>query len=138
MSDRKRILVVDDNIGDVNLIRYGLERCDSGVAVDHVFDGLAALSYLSSHPHPDLVLMDINMPGIDGLECLRRLRGDPKFKKLPVVVMLTTSHEQVYVDASYEAGANGYIVKPSGLDELEATLKITEEFWLHVSQRPSK
>lgn len=137
MGDRKRVLIVDDNIGDVKLIRYGLEQGPPDVAVDHVFDGQAALDYLSVHPSPDLILMDINMPGMDGVECLRKMRSAPNCKRLQVVVMLTTSHSQRLIDASYEAGANGYIVKPAGLDELEATLKTTKEFWLDVAQRPS-
>jgi len=133
-----RILLVDDNADDVDLARRALWHC--GVPVDLLVagDGLAALELLAAAPAddlPDLVLLDLNMPRLGGLELLSRLRAAPDTSLLPVVV-LTTSREERDLREAYRRGANSYLCKPVVYEEFAAAIRQAVNYWLGLNQPP--
>ncbi|MCL4140106.1 UNVERIFIED_CONTAM: hypothetical protein GTU68_040456, partial [Idotea baltica] len=138
------ILVVEDDPADQAITRRALEG--SSIESRHYVtsDGAEAIDYLSqtgaysdtsSAPKPDLALIDLNMPGIDGRELLRTLRSDPRFKTLPVIVLTTSSNPRDVAEI-YELGANSYIVKPRVFDELLETLDIVQRYWFQLVELP--
>jgi two-component system chemotaxis response regulator CheY len=104
-----RALVVDDSRAMRSIIRRHLDEL--GVAVDEAASGAEALFVLHHVPRPDVVLLDWNMPDMNGLECLRRLRADPEHEGI-AVMMVTTESEMAQVALALEAGANEYLMKP--------------------------
>ncbi len=140
--DEKRILLVEDNPRDVELTRRALEKANIANQIVVAEDGVAALNYLfgdGSCPEcpveelPVLVLMDLKLPRVDGLEVLRRIRSEAKTKFLPVVV-LTTSSEQSDVIKSYDLGANSFIRKPVKFSEFAEAIKQVGLYWLVMNQ----
>jgi two-component system response regulator len=136
------ILLVEDNASDEKLTVLAFNRC--GVANDIVVvrDGAAALDYLfatGKHAgrdaglHPTVVLLDLNLPKIDGLEVLRRIRADARTRLLPVVV-LTASREEEDVLKSYSLGANAYVRKPVAFAEFAEAAKTLGLFWLLLNE----
>ena len=132
---------MDDNPADLELARYAFE--EAGVPpgdIDVVRDGEEALDYLRRQgayasratPHPTLVLLDVNMPRLNGVETLQRLKADPALQTLPVV-MLTTSGHAEDVERSYRSGANGYVVKPVDLAAFLEVARSLRAFWLNIN-----
>jgi CheY-like chemotaxis protein len=109
------ILIVDDDEGHAILIRENLEAAGLTNAIEHFRDGQALLDFFATRPRGNhrsyLVLLDIRMPKIDGIEVLRRLKADPELSKLPVI-MLTTTDDTREVERCYELGCSVYIQKP--------------------------
>jgi CheY-like chemotaxis protein len=135
------ILYAEDDPDDRLLAR--LAHSESGVlnALIFVNDGDEAIEYLrrtgryadrADTPQPGLVVLDLNMPGIDGRETLRIIRADPTLRRIPVVI-LTTSSARVDIEASYEAGANSYIVKPSAFSALVQLFDRLCTYWFEIS-----
>lgn len=134
------ILLVEDSPADQLIIKRALEdgrvQCELFVTEN----GAQALEWLNhddhvAHPKPDLILMDINMPVMDGLAALKKIRADAKLKKIPVI-MLTTSDAGHDVDGSYAEGANAFITKPvSELALVEALVKLAQ-FWFELVTLP--
>jgi DNA-binding response OmpR family regulator len=104
------ILVVDDDPDLVSLVRRWLER--EGHVVDHVGTGPGALHALALDPLPDLVLLDVMLPRIDGFEVLRRMRADERLRRVPVIVMSAFADRHEDVARAMQLGANDYIIKP--------------------------
>jgi CheY-like chemotaxis protein len=140
----KVILLVEDNASDEKLTVVAFKRC--GVANDLVVvrDGAAALEYLFAtgayadrdpRSPPTVVLLDLNLPKIDGLEVLRRIRGDERTRLLPVIV-LTASREEADVLRSYVLGANAYVRKPVEFAEFAEAAKTLGLFWLLLNEPP--
>lgn len=137
------ILLVEDDPGDQELTRRGLRNALHTVDLRVVSDGEEALEYLkrcgryenADAPRPDLVLLDLNMPKVDGKQVLAAVRAEPSLRTLPMVVM-TTSDQERDVIASYELGANSYIRKPFGLKEFSRVLRSLEEYWLDTVMLP--
>ena len=136
--NKTHILLVEDNEGDIILTIDAFEesKIDSKISVAR--NGQEALDFLykkgsfSNVEKPDLILLDINMPIFNGHEVLIKIKQDPILKKIPVI-MLTTSSNQQDIDKAYENHANSYITKPIEIqDFLDAILKI-EEFWLQLT-----
>ncbi|CAN5145048.1 response regulator [soil metagenome] len=124
-----RICLVDDDPDHVILIRRAIRELGAGTEVHAVYDGNDALEWLrSSETAPDLVLLDINMAGLNGFDVLQSLKADPKLKMVPVV-MLTSSELTADIARAYELGASGYINKPSYLHDLRAVLGNTLMYW---------
>ena len=140
MSDpRPLILLVEDNDDEAELALHALESHGIDAEVARMRDGVEALEYLLAEPPrptPALVLLDLNMPRVGGLEVLRRLRAIPDTRRL-VVVVLTTSDEQSDLRRAYDLGANSYILKPIEFDQFEAVVRDLGLYWLGVN-RPSE
>jgi two-component system response regulator len=141
---RKTILLVEDNSSDEKLTVLAFNRCGVANEVDVARDGSEALEYLfSTGKHagrdptalPAVVLLDLNLPKINGLEVLRRLRADERTKLVPVVV-LTASKEEEDVLRSYSFGANAYIRKPVEFAEFAEAARTLGLFWLLLNQPP--
>ncbi len=143
MTELKRILLVEDNPYDVELALTALaeHHLAGQVAVTH--DGVEALDYLHGRGHfagrgrdlPAVVLLDLKMPRMDGLEVLRLLKGDPHLRKVPVV-MLTSSREETDLVRSYELGVNAYIVKPVDFGQFVSAVKELGLFWAIINEPP--
>ncbi len=137
-----QILLVEDDPGDVELIREGLKESKIAIKLEVIDDGVKALQYLrQEHPYqdsilPDLVLLDLNLPKMDGREVLREIKGDPLLRRIPVVI-LTTSDAETDIIKSYTLGANCYITKPITLDGFIQVVQTIEGFWLTVVKLPS-
>ncbi|HTA94173.1 MAG TPA: response regulator [Polyangiaceae bacterium] len=141
---KKLILLVEDNSSDEKLTVLALEEC--GIANDVVVarDGAAALDFLAAtgaysdrdpNELPTLVLLDLKLPKIDGLDVLRRIRADERTRLLPVVI-LTSSKEDEDVLQGYELGANAYVRKPVDFVEFAAAAKTLGLFWLLLNELP--
>jgi DNA-binding response OmpR family regulator len=139
----KRILLVEDSPKDVELTLAALEEHNLANEVVVVHDGAEALDYLhrrgkfESLPaaNPGVVLLDLKMPKVDGLEVLRRMRADKNLENIPVV-MLTSSREERDVVESYHLGANAYVCKPVAFQEFMDAVKNLGLFWAVVNEPP--
>ena len=135
------VLLVEDNPGDVRLMREALRNGDSGKRLDAVEDGEEALAYLrrqhpyGSAPRPDLIFLDLNLPKKDGREVLLEIKQDELLRRIPVVV-LTTSEAERDILRVYDLHANCYVKKPTDLDEYMEVIRACENFWLHIVSLP--
>lgn len=137
VDSKGHILLVEDSQDDIELTLRALNR-NVELAVTVVRDGAEALSYLlgkAERSLPDLVLLDINLPKLSGLDVLKALRGHAETALLPVV-MLTTSREERDVVASYRGGANSYVRKPVNYAEFVETVNQLGLYWLHLNEAP--
>ncbi len=138
----KHLLVVEDDPGDVLLTREALAGTTTPLDVHVVGDGEAAVDFLrregghSDAPRPDLVLLDLNLPRLDGREVLARIKSDPVLRSIPVVI-LTTSKSAEDVRRSYELHANAYVTKPAELDRFLSVVGQVGEFFLTVVRSPT-
>ena len=138
------ILVIEDNPGDVRLIEEALkEGVANGHHVSRAADGIEAQKLLSregpyaSAPVPDLILLDLNLPGIDGRELLREIKATPKLKRVPVIVLSSSKAEEDIL-RTYELNANAYVTKPVQVDDFLRTIRSLEEFWTTVARLPTR
>lgn len=137
------ILLVDDSAKDVRLIREVLRDQGHAHQLQVARSGEEALSRLRGEApygeglQPDLVLLDVNLPSLSGIEVLSCIKCDPALRHLPVL-MLSTSRAERDVAASYAHHANGYLVKPASYDEFSALIELTLEFWLQHAQPPPR
>jgi CheY-like chemotaxis protein len=138
-----RILLVEDDPGDVLIMREALE--DSKILTDlHVVDnGEAALEFLerrgqyASAPSPDLILLDLNLPRLDGREVLARVKADESLRRTPVVVLTTSSAEEDIL-RSYDLHANAYVTKPVDLDQFLRVVRQIDEFFISIVRLPPR
>jgi CheY-like chemotaxis protein len=137
-----QILVVDDDDADALMISEALEAAATGSSVQRVADGQEALEYLRREgdfaqvSRPDLILLDLNMPRMDGRETLAAIKNDDLLKAIPVVI-LTTSGAAPDIAASYAHRANAYVTKPFGLDDFEAVVRQIDKFYREVAVLPT-
>ena len=137
------ILVCEDNLGDVYIIRNSLQNSLTKYNLDHVANGEAAMNYLNrtgayeSVSRPDLILLDLNLPKKPGFEVLREVKTHPDLKVIPVVILTSSKSEQDIVK-SYELYSSGFVTKPSDFDEFVSAIHKIENFWLNLVQLPSK
>ncbi|MDD5241083.1 MAG: response regulator [Sulfuricella sp.] len=135
------ILLVEDNPGDVRLTREAMKEARIAINLNVANDGLEAMKMLRQEaPYdslslPDLILLDLNMPKMDGREVLRLIKSDDQLKHIPVVI-LTTSAAEADIAQAYGMHANCYITKPVELDEFMEIVKSIEGFWLTVVKLP--
>ena len=145
MKPAHSILLVEDNPADVKITQRALKQC--GLEIDLIVarDGEEALDYLlrrgpyESAPNwrrPELVLLDINLPRLDGHEVLSRLRSNPEYRTVPVVV-LTTSRRPQDVERMYGSGANTYIEKPPEFARFVEVLRTIHQYWLETAVLPA-
>jgi CheY-like chemotaxis protein len=136
------ILLVEDNPGDARLTREALKDGRIHHHLHVVVDGVEALAFLrgtGSHagaPRPDLILLDLNIPKMDGRQVLAEIKVDPDLVRIPVVV-LTTSKAEEDIARSYDLHANCYINKPVDLDQFMTVVKAIEDFWLTIVRLPA-
>jgi CheY-like chemotaxis protein len=142
-AELKRILLAEDSRNDVELTLAALGEYKLANHIDVVRDGAEALDYLyarGAHAgrasgNPALVLLDLKMPKVDGLEVLRQVKGDPQLRTIPVV-MLTSSREEGDLLRSYELGVNAYVVKPVEFGEFMGAVRQLGGFWAVVNEAP--
>ena len=133
------ILLVEDNPDHVELILRALRDNNLLNQVHVVTNGEEALDFLyqrgkySDAPRPGLILLDIKLPKVDGIEVLRRIKADPELRSIPVVMLTTSAGEQEIVE-SYSCGANSYIVKPLDFDQFVKAIKTLKLYWLVVNR----
>ena len=143
MNNLKRILLVDDSPRDIELALNALAGYRLANEVIPLPDGAEALDYLfrrgrfaeRTDGQPAVVLLDLKMPKVDGLEVLRQIKGDPKLKVIPVVVMTSSREEQDLVN-SYQLGVNAYVVKPVKFQEFVEAVKRVGGFWAVLNEPP--
>jgi len=143
MDGIKRILLCEDDLKDVELTLVALGEYNLANEVDVVRDGQEALDYLRRQGqfqmrggnNPGVVLLDLKMPKIDGLEVLRQVRSDDELKMIPIV-MLTSSREERDIVESYKLGVNSYVVKPVDFHQFVEAIKQVGSFWAVVNQPP--
>lgn len=143
MKKQVNILLVEDNEGDIVLTLEALRMAKIANGVEVVKDGEAALNYLrkkgvySEKELPDLILLDINLPKIDGLEVLAEIKNDAALTVIPVVI-LTTSDSEIDVIRSYQQHANCFLTKPVEFEKfMDLVLKI-KDFWIDIVKLPNK
>jgi two-component system, chemotaxis family, response regulator Rcp1 len=134
------ILLVDDNEGDILLTREALEEARIINRISIAYDGMQAIDLLKKAARvagdmPDLILLDINLPKMNGTEVLSIIKTDPDLKRIPVI-MLTTSSSEKDILASYENYANCYITKPVDLDRFMDVVRTIEDFWISIVKLP--
>ncbi len=135
------ILLVEDNPGDVGLTRETLKDSKLLNHISVVDDGVKAMAFLrlegkyAKATRPDLILLDLNLPRKDGREVLEEIKTDEQLRRIPVVVLTTSSAEQDIL-RTYNLHANCFITKPVDLDRFTTVLKAIEEFWLTIVKLP--
>jgi two-component system, chemotaxis family, response regulator Rcp1 len=137
------ILLVEDNPSDVILTQIAMRECKIANQLQVASDGEQALRLLraqgeyANRPRPDLILLDLNLPRMDGRELLAELKTDESLRTIPVVV-LTTSDAERDVVQSYELHANAYITKPIDMDQFVRVVRAIDEFWFSIVRLPSR
>ncbi|HNP08300.1 MAG TPA: response regulator [Cyclobacteriaceae bacterium] len=139
MIDRQvEILLIEDNQDDAELAIRALKKKNLANKLLHISDSEEALEYLfgeGNNTYPKLILLDLKMPKIDGIQVLKRIKSDPDKKVIPVV-MLTSSKEEKDIVESYNLGVNAYIVKPVQFDKFLEVVDQLGMFWLLINQPP--
>jgi len=137
------ILLVEDDENDAMLLRMAFEKNNISNPVQWVKDGLEAVDYLNGagayadrarYPFPEVLLLDLKMPRMTGLELLAWIGEHPDFKVIPTIIM-TSSKQELDIQKAYQLGANTYMTKPCSFDELAKMVKLTHEYWA-VSSKP--
>lgn len=138
------ILIADDDADDRMLIKDAFESSKLGNKLEFVEDGEELLSFLrregayehlKDHTYPGLILLDLNMPKMDGREALRELKADPKLQRIPVVV-LTTSEAEEDIVRTYGLGVNSFITKPVSFTELVKVVTVLSNYWVEIVALP--
>ncbi len=145
MEKPTRILYAEDNQNDIELALAAFEENDMAERLDIVHDGREAIDYLycrgryADRPKstPAFILLDIKMPGLDGIEVLKIIRNSAEFKNLPIV-MLTSSRMESDITTCYMAGANGFVVKPINFDDFVQTIKGIGYYWAVLNTSPCR
>jgi len=134
-----RILLVEDNPADAHMLRTALEKTDMPVEITHAEDGMEAVEFLADlgSRQCDVVLLDLNLPRLNGFEVLEHIRSREELKRLPVVIMSGSANTED-IDRCYHAGANSYICKPIHFDEILATAAGFVSYWSTCVKLPSK
>lgn len=143
MKETRHILLVEDNAADQRLIREAFQNEDAAVQFHTATDGAEALDYLYKRGKyaeaisPDLILLDLNLPKVDGGEVLSRVKADPALRRIPIIV-LTSSNATGDILRSYSSFANCYLMKPLDLDDYFRLLEGVKNFWLTLVRLPPR
>ncbi|GIF26958.1 two-component system response regulator [Actinoplanes tereljensis] len=143
MTERLQVLVVEDDLGDVALVESAFAEHSIPSVLHHVADGAEALAFLHREepyrdaPRPDLILLDLNMPRVDGRQVLASIKGDDDLGSIPTVVFTTSAAEED-VFSSYNARANAYVTKPLNLDDYDRVLVAIRNFFGHTAALPRR
>jgi CheY-like chemotaxis protein len=137
------VLLVEDSPGDVRLTQEALRDSQRVVHLHVAFDGIEAMAFLKREgaharaPRPDLILLDLNLPRMDGREVLARIKADENLRMIPTIV-LTTSEAEADIKKSYELQANCFLTKPVQLEAFEGLVKSINEFWMTRAKLPQR
>ena len=137
------VLLVEDSPGDVRLTQEAFRAANPAIRLHVAIDGVEALAFLSQRgvhadsPRPDLILLDLNLPRMDGREVLKHIRSDDSLKTIPTVI-LTTSDAEIDIHQSYSLHANSYLSKPVQLEAFEELVKSINEFWFQKAKLPQQ
>lgn len=137
------LLLVEDSPGDVRLTEEVLRESKRTIHIHVACDGVEALAFLQrsgtyeAAPRPDLIVLDLNLPRMDGREVLARIKADDSFKTIPTII-LTTSEAEADIAKSYQLQANCYLSKPVQLDAFELLVKSINEFWMTNVKLPQR
>jgi two-component system response regulator len=144
MSDEIQILLVEDNEDDIELTLHAFTEHRLANRIHVVHDGAAALEFLfgdhaddAAWTGPRVILLDLKLPLVDGLEVLRTIKGDDRTRTIPVVVM-TSSRAEIDVVRAYDLGVNSYIVKPVDFDQFSEVMRTLGAYWLIVNEPPRR
>jgi len=135
------VLLVEDSPGDVRLTQEAFRGANMKIILHVAPDGVEAMAFLrhqgvhAQSPRPDLILLDLNLPKMDGREVLAHIKDDPDLKAIPIVI-LTTSDAEADIVKSYQLHANCYLSKPVQLDSFETLVKSVNDFWLMKAELP--
>lgn len=137
------ILLVEDDLGDAGLVRIAVRKGGSQVELHHVKNGDEALAFLrrvgpvfAQVPKPDIILLDLNLPGRSGHEILTEIKIDPSLRRIPIVVLSTSDADRDVLKA-YELGANSYVTKPMDVEEFTRAIHAIEDYWFGIAQLPA-
>lgn len=131
-----KILLIEDNPGDVELVRIGFEEARVANELEVISDGQEGLDFIRRKVNlPDVILLDINLPKVDGFEILKAIRAQEETKEIPVII-LTSSEAEQDVLKSYQYAANSYVSKPVDFDKFLDAVKSLEQFWFSVVTLP--
>lgn len=138
------ILLAEDNLDHAELMIDTLEDFNVGNSIIHVPDGEQVIEYMNNEAEiteagvakPDLILLDLKMPRLDGISTLRTLRADSRFRKIPII-MVSTSNVDTEIQTCYELGANSYITKPLQFKEFSRKIKELNLYWVLTSELPN-
>jgi two-component system, chemotaxis family, response regulator Rcp1 len=137
------VLLVEDSPGDVRLTQEAFRDANKAIHLHVASDGVEAMAFLKREgiharaPRPELILLDLNLPKMDGREVLAHIKEDPNLKTIPTVI-LTTSEAEADIVKSYQLQANCYLSKPVQLDAFEALVKSINDFWLTKVKLPQQ
>ncbi len=143
MSQKLTVLLVEDEPADAHLVRLAFEEGHVLADLHHVLDGVEAFAFLRREgdyahvPTPELILLDLNMPRMDGRQFLRKIKDDPTLHTLPVVVLTTSDAERDMLD-SYDHFAAGYIVKPVDVDDFIKVVRGIGDYWINLVRLPGR
>jgi CheY-like chemotaxis protein len=134
----RKVILVEDNLADVELVRISVRELEKPVELVHVGDGQELLNFLkdASLNEIALILLDLNMPRVSGIDVLRHMHGDDQLKKIPVV-MFTTSNSRTDILRCYELGAKAFVCKPLDIFEFNSSIRSIIEFWTGVNMLPT-
>ncbi|HEX9304274.1 MAG TPA: response regulator [Thermoanaerobaculia bacterium] len=134
----RRVFLIEDDGSYRWVIRRLLESAfGQDVTVEEFSNGESALGHAASDPPPDLVLLDLNLPGLDGFEVLRRLRAHERTRKVPVIIV-TSSQEEKDVRRAYECGANSFVSKSDSPEKTLQRLRLLPVYWLELNRLPDE
>jgi chemotaxis family two-component system response regulator Rcp1 len=137
------VLLVEDSPGDVRLTREALRDVNGSIHLHVAADGVEAMAFLrnegvhASAPRPDVILLDLNLPKMDGREVLVRIKGDMDLRAIPIII-LTTSEAEADIAESYQLHANCFLTKPVQLGAFETLVKSINDFWLTKAKLPHR
>ncbi|MDQ1469465.1 MAG: hypothetical protein QOJ99_945 [Bryobacterales bacterium] len=139
----RKVLIIEDSPADARMIRIAIERRDPTIETEVLEDGALAMRYFSLYrddgeiPPCDLILLDLNLPRVSGFEILEFLKKDSELMKIPVVVLSGSSSNED-IERSYAAGANSYLCKPTGIDEVFDMAVQLVSYWFEHVRLPGK
>jgi CheY-like chemotaxis protein len=141
-TEKMKVLVVEDDANDVTIIRRAMLKSDVKCELSFAEDGEEALAFLyrkgkfEDAPRPDLILLDLRLPGRDGLEVLAEIKQDDKLRRIPVIVLTGSTREEDMVRA-YDSGAASYMTKPVDSKDFERLIQTVQDYW-RIARIPSE
>jgi CheY-like chemotaxis protein len=134
----RKVILVEDNLADVELVKISVRELENPVELVHVGDGQELLNFLKTATLNDIavILLDLNMPRVSGIDVLKFMSEDVNYRKVPVV-MFTTSNSKTDIMKCYELGAKAFVCKPLDIFEFNSSIKSIVEFWTGINMLPS-